>query len=206
MRLPLVALSVVVAALTVGVGATLVGASETELPGVVRDPAPSAAGLVFHDHAAGDVPVEADLVPEPGTVTLAYFGYLSCPDMCPMTMSDLARARRLVGTELADRTTVAFVTVDPARDGPEELRRYLDLFFDDGVLALRAPDDAALANAAEALGVRYELEDHEPGERYEVAHSAITYVIDDTGTVVRELPFGASPEDYAQVIEAVLAD
>ena len=205
MRVLVITFSAVVA-LTLGVGAALVAASETELPGVVRDPAPSAAGLVFDDHAEGDDPVEADLVPGPGELTLAYFGYLSCPDMCPLTMSDLAQARRLVGPELADHTTVAFVTVDPARDEPEDLRRYLEHFFDDGFLALRARDDAALEEAAETLGVRYELEDHDPGERYEVAHSAITYVIDDSGAVVRELPFGATPEDYAQVIEAALTD
>ncbi len=206
MRVLVVTLSAVVAALTIGGGAALVGASQTELPGVVRDPAPSAAGLVFDDHAAGDDPVEADLVPGPGGITLVYFGYLSCPDMCPLTMSDLAQARQLVGPELADHTNVAFVTVDPARDEPEDLRRYLEHFFDDGFLALRAPDDAALEDAAETLGVRYELEDHAPGERYEVAHSAITYVVDDSGAVVRELPFGTTPEDYAQVIEAALAD
>ena len=206
MRPPVVSLlAVAVVALAVG-GVAVVRASDTELPGVVRDPAPSAAGMVFEDHAAGTGAVETDLVPAPGEVTLAYFGYLSCPDMCPMTMSDLAQARRLVGPELAERTTVAFVTVDPARDRPADLRRYLELFFDGGFLALRAPDDAALAEAAEVLHVRYEVEDHAPGERYEIAHSAITYVIDDTGAVVRELPFGASAEDYARVIEAVLAD
>ena len=204
--MPVVLLLAVALVLTVGVGVALVGASESELPGVVREPAPSATGLIFHDHSSGTEPVETDLVPAPGNVALAYFGYLSCPDMCPMTMSDLAHARRLVGDDLADRTTVAFITVDPARDQPADLRSYLELFFDDGFLALRAPDDAVLGEAAETLNVRYELEDHTPGERYEVAHSAITYVIDDTGAVVRELPFGASPEDYAQVIEAVLAD
>ena len=195
-----------------------------ELPGIVRDPSPTVEGLVFEDHwQGGDAAV--DLVPPPGDVTVAYFGYLSCPDMCPLTMGDLRRARQILGEELAARTQVAFVTLDPERDGPEELRTYLSLFFDERVLALTAPDGGALDAAADRLGVRYELEapsdatgsdpdndpdndpDSDPGsdpDSYEVAHSAITYVIDDTGTVVRELAFGTTPEEYARVIEHVL--
>ena len=211
-----------------------------ELPGIVRDPSPTVEGLVFEDHwQDGDAIV--DLVPPPGDVTVAYFGYLSCPDMCPLTMGDLRRARQILGEELAARTQVAFVTLDPERDGPEELRTYLSLFFEDRVLALTAPDGDALDAAADRLGVRYELEapsaasaseaegepgnpggpdsavdaEGEPGnpggpdspdspDSYEVAHSAITYVIDDTGTVVRELAFGTTPEEYAQVIDHVL--
>ena len=195
-----------------------------ELPGIVRDPSPTVEGLVFEDHwQDGDAIV--DLVPPPGDVTVAYFGYLSCPDMCPLTMGDLRRARQILGEELAARTQVAFVTLDPERDGPEELRTYLSLFFEDRVLALTAPDGDALDAAADRLGVRYELEapsagsavdaEGEPGnpggpdspdspDSYEVAHSAITYVIDDTGTVVRELAFGTTPEEYARVIDHVL--
>jgi protein SCO1 len=146
-----------------------------------------------------------DLVPPAGELTLVYFGYLSCPDMCPLTMADLRRAREQIGPDLAARTRVAFVTLDPDRDDPSSLRRYLSFFFDEDYLALRAPDPAALDEAAERLGVRFEVEGHEPGQKhYEVSHSAITYIIDDRGMVVRELPFGAPAEDYARVIEAAL--
>lgn len=180
-------------------------ADEAALPGVVRDPPPIVAGLTFHDHSQGDAPTEVELVAPDGELILAYFGYLSCPDMCPMTMADLRRARQQLGPELAARTTVAFITVDPDRDGPAELREYLGFFFDHGTLALRAPDDAALAVAAERFGVRYELEQPARSDgSYEVAHTAITYLIDDTGTIVRELPFGATADDYARAITAHL--
>lgn len=179
---------------------------DPELPGIVRDPAPDVLGLTFEDVWQREEPVPTDLVPPDGEITLAYFGYLSCPDMCPLTMADLRQARQLVGEELADRTNVAFVTVDPERDGPEELNAYLSLFFDHGVLALTAPDDAALTTAADQLGVRFELEDPEPDGTYEVMHSAITYVIDDHGEVIRELPFGVSAEEFAEVIEATLTE
>lgn len=196
----------------VGVGtlaavAILLLPAEPPLPGIVRDPAPNVEGLAFDDVWERDRPVPADLIPAEDEVTVAYFGYLSCPDMCPLTMGDLRRARQLLGDDLAHRTTVAFVTLDPARDGPEELQRYLSLFFDHGVRALTAPDEAALAAATERLGVRYEVAEHDPGAtEYEVLHSAITYVIDDRGEVVRELPFGTTAEEYARVLRALLTD
>jgi protein SCO1 len=187
--------------------AVLLLPAEEALPGIVRDPAPNVAGLYFEDVWERNEAVRTDLIPAEGEVTVAYFGYLSCPDMCPLTMGDLRRARQLLGEELAARTTVAFITLDPARDGPEELQRYLSLFFDRDVRALTAPDAASLDVAAERLGVRYERSEPAAGETdYEVAHSAITYVIDDHGEVVRELPFGTTAEEYALVLSAVLQD
>ena len=201
---------VVLSATVVVVAAVAVTASflrsEPELAGVVRDPAPSVEGLEFEDVWEREAPVTVDLVPEPGTVTLAYFGYLSCPDMCPLTMGDIRRAREELGEELAARTTVAFVTLDPARDGPEELNDYLSLFFDDRVMALTAPDDAALSAATERLGVRFEFEEPRADGRYELAHSAITYVIDAQGRIVRELPFGVTAQEIADVVEVTLRE
>ena len=181
--------------------------AEEALPGIVRDPAPDVRGLYFDDVWERDSPVRTDLVPADGEVTVAYFGYLSCPDMCPLTMGDLRRARQLLGEELANRTTVAFITLDPARDGQAELQRYLGLFFDHGVRALTAPDPASLEAATRQLGVRYERSEPAAGETdYDVTHSAITYVVDDRGEVVRELPFGTTAEEYARVLRAVLQD
>lgn len=195
------------AAVSLAVAAVLLLPAEQALPGIVRDPAPNVEGLAFDDVWERDRPVRTDLVPAEDEVTVAYFGYLSCPDMCPLTMGDLRRARQLLGEELAARTTVAFVTLDPARDGPEELQRYLGLFFDEGVRALTAPDAASLQAATERLGVRYEVAEPEPGATdYEVAHSAITYIIDDDGEVMRELPFGTTAEEYALVLRAALQD
>lgn len=193
-------------ALLAVVGVVLGLGRASELPGVVRDPAPQIHGMTFLDHRDPEDASEVDLVPPDGHLTLLYFGYLSCPDVCPMTMVDISRAQDRIGPELAARTQVAFVTVDPVRDEPARLRDYLGLFFDGHVLALTAPDDRVLDRARDELGLRFEIEPHEPGaESYDVAHSALIYVIDHTGTVVRELPFGITPEDIAAVLEASLA-
>lgn len=204
-RALLVAVVLALAALVVVVAAVLASPPQ-ELPGLVRDPAPDATGLVFVDHRDPSTPGMADLLPPEGELTLAYFGYLSCPDICPMTMVDIARAQREVGPGIAGRTTVAFVTVDPGRDDGERLRGYLGHFFEQGHSLPLSPDpgDPDLVGAADRLGVRWEIEPHDGDDGYAVAHSAITYVIDHTGAVVRELPFGTTAEEYAQVLRALL--
>ncbi len=197
----------VVAVVAVVLGLFLLG-DEPPLPGIRRDPPLRAVGLEFVDHADGGAGATVDLVPPEGELTLAYFGYLSCPDVCPTTMADLRWAFQGLDPATVAQLTVAFVTVDPDRDTGAEIRDYLDLFFADqqvDLAALRADGPTDLDEAADQLGVSYQVADHEPGaERYDVAHSAITYVIDDTGTVVRELPFGATPEEFARVVRAAL--
>ena len=123
-------------------------------------------------------------------------------------MADIRVALRKLDPALAGGVTVAFLTVDPDRDTGPEIRDYLTQFFSDGnagIAALRADADHDPGHGRRSLGVTYQVADHAPGaERYDVAHSAITYVVDDTGTVVRELPFGTSSEDIARVLRAAL--
>jgi protein SCO1 len=202
-RLPLLAAAGLLVLVVVVVATAM--ATPGPLPGVAREPAPRVDGLTFVDHRDPSAPRETGLTPAPGELVLLYFGYLSCPDVCPMTMADIARARRTIGPDLASRTRVAFVTLDPERDDADRLRSYLGHFFDEDYLALTAPHQDTLDVAVERLGLRYEVEAHAPGaERYDVSHSAITYVIDDTGTVVRELPFGVTADDIAKVMRALL--
>jgi protein SCO1/2 len=63
-----------------------------------------------------------------GKVTLMYFGYTHCPDVCPTTMADIAQALRDSSAEVRRRVDVVFVTVDPHRDRLHVLRRWLDVF------------------------------------------------------------------------------
>lgn len=188
-----------------GVGRLLLDSpSGDDLPGITRVPAPDVSDVRLIDHAEPAGPREVDLLPPPGGLTFAYFGYLSCPDICPTTMADLARARREVGEAATELTRVAFVTVDPERDAPDRLRGYLEAFFGPGQMALTAASEEALGEATDRFGVRWEIEPHEPGEDYDVAHTAVTYVIDDRGTVVRELPFGIPWTDFVSVMRALL--
>jgi len=166
-------------------------APEPALGGAVRVPALEVGAASLPDVANGGASM-AMQAPE-GELLLVYSGYTNCPDVCPTTMSDVRVALEALPEELAARVSLAMVTVDPERDTAEVLTRYLRHFFDDPH-ALRTDAPAALAAAAEAFTVQWEVEAHEAGEPYAVAHTATTFVVDDGGTVVVEWPFGFEPE------------
>lgn len=201
-------LLLVLGLIVAGVALVLVVRDADEpLAGFVRQPALQVGGIELVDHATGQA-VSTDLVPPSGELTLAYLGYLSCPDICPTTMADIRVAATSLSADVTDRVTVAFLTVDPERDTGTEIAGWLGQFFDDtgiGYLALRADGATSLSDAADRLGASFEVEPHAPGqERYAVGHTAILAVIDDTGTVVRELPYGVTPDQIAAVVRAAL--
>lgn len=173
------------------------------LQGAVRNPLLDVAAVRLPDVAHGGA--EVAMVAPAGELYLVYFGYTSCPDICPTTMSDLRVALDDLPEGLADRVTVAMATVDPERDTDEVLTGYLDHFFTDS-LALRTDDPAALAEAARVFGVQWEVEDHEPGAAYSVGHTAVTYVIDDTGTVLVEWPFGLDHDAMTSDLTTLLRE
>jgi protein SCO1/2 len=98
-------------------GASLLG-------GVLR-PANLEPALTLTDTAGAAYDVKAR---NTGKVTLVYFGYTHCPDVCPTTMADIAQALRESSAAVRRRVTVIFVTVDPHRDSLPVLRRWLDNF------------------------------------------------------------------------------
>lgn len=139
-----------------------------------------------------------------GELVLVYFGYTFCPDICPTTMGDIRAAIADLPDDLAERVSVVFVTVDPVRDTPEALERYLGNFFDEAVTA-RTEDLDDLQAAADAFGVRFEIPEPDPTTpNYAVAHTAVTYVVDDTGTVVVEWPFGFERKPMTADLQALL--
>lgn len=113
-----------------------------------------------------------------GQVTLLYFGYTYCPDVCPLTLSNVARVLKRLGPS-ADRVRVLFVTVDPNRDSPAVLNQYAAAFGRD-VDALRGDPDQ-LASLARRYRVAYSVDPHGAGGAYEVTHSSGIYVFGRDG-------------------------
>jgi len=175
---------------------------EPTLAGAVRTPPLDVSEVTLPEATSGE---PLAMRAPPGELYLVYFGYTSCPDVCPTTMNDIAVALGDLPGALADRVTVAMATVDPERDTAEVLTGYLDHFFARH-LALRTADPEALASAARAFGVQWEVEEHAPGEPYEVAHTAVTYVVDDTGTVAVEWPFGFDSEAMTADLRILLEE
>lgn len=198
LRRSLVVVSVLVLAI-----AAACGSEDETLAGAVRAPALE-VGTV-------ELPVAGDGRPmalraDPGELLVVYFGYTACPDICPTTMNDLSVAVHELPDAMVDKVAVAFATVDPDRDTAEVLDGYVGHFFERG-LGLRTEDPEQLATAAAAFGVQYEVADHQPGDTsYEVAHTAVTYVIDDTGTVRVEWPFGFATDDMTSDLHILLTE
>ena len=111
-----------------------------------------------------------------GKAVVLFFGFTHCPDVCPTTLADIAGALKTLGTD-ADRVQVIFVTVDPERDTPADLDRYVKAF-DPRFIALRG-DAAATQRVAKDFKIYYEK--RKQGDTYTVDHSSQTYVIDAQG-------------------------
>jgi protein SCO1/2 len=134
-----------------------------------------------------------------GTLTLLFFGYTSCPDICPVHLANIAAVLRTLPYEDRQRVRVVFVSTDPRRDDPDRIRRWLanfDLSFV-GVHGTeedvhRAEYFTGVAPSAAARPA--------PGDsaKYEVGHAAqvLAYTADDSLRVM--YPFGTRQQDWAR--------
>jgi protein SCO1/2 len=171
-----------------------------EYVGYRQSPGQQVGTVSLPDASAGGA--EFAFTAEPGHLLIAYFGYTSCPDVCPTTLSGLRQALRDLGDDAA-RVDLAMVTIDPARDTDEILVGYVQSFVD-GAHALRTTDDSALRAVTEAFGASYSVTTAADGA-VEVAHSGAMYVVDPSGTVTLTWPFGVTSDDIrgdlAQLLE-----
>jgi len=113
-----------------------------------------------------------------GKVALLYFGYTNCPDVCPLTLSNLAAALGKLGEKAKD-VSVLFVTVDPDRDTLPVLKKYAAAFAPQ-VVGLRGSKDA-IAALARRYRVAYNVTPASPGHPYTVSHSAAVFFFDPEG-------------------------
>jgi len=108
-----------------------------------------------------------------GNWSLLFFGFANCGHVCPMTLSKLTD----VVAQLESAPRIVFLSVDPGRDTPEVLRRYVDGFGSDMVGV--SGDDADIRALATALGVMYSVRPDPEG--YIVEHSQAVFVLDPEG-------------------------
>ncbi len=136
-----------------------------------------------------------------GKAVVMFFGYTNCPDVCPTTMSDMAQALVLLGKD-ADKVQVLFVTVDPARDTQALLSKYVPAF-NPGFLGLFG-DEAATAKVAKDFRIFYQKQKSKDGQRYDVDHTAGTYVFDQSGKLRLFMSYGQGAAIIAQDLRALL--
>lgn len=144
------------------------------------------------------------LAEQQGKVVLLYFGYTTCPDLCPTTLSDFQVVKEDLGAD-ADQVAFVLATFDPERDTQERLKEYLG-FFDPDFIGLRG-DEAQTEAFKGAYGVttkRVEYPDSATG--YLIDHTALIYVIDKEGRLRLTFAYGTDPALIAKDVKHLLSE
>ena len=139
-----------------------------------------------------------------GKVVLMFFGYASCPDICPTTMAQLAQVTEALGRQ-ADQVRILFVSVDPHRDTPDLLQTYVNQF-DPHAIGLTG-NEKAIAALARRYRVAYQIQrpdPQHPDAPYEVSHSRGIYAFDPQGRAVWLASDGESQEDLLAALKPLL--
>lgn len=136
-----------------------------------------------------------------GKVVLLFFGYLSCPDVCPVTLSKLSRAYSKLGDKGRDVLTI-FVSVDPERDTPERLKEYLK-YFKLNMLGLTGKKEQ-IDKVVDAFKGHYKKAQTTSRAEYFVDHSDYVYVINRQGIVCELIHFDDSAETAAEMIRKAI--
>lgn len=137
-----------------------------------------------------------------GKVTVVFFGYTQCPDVCPATMAELAAIKKSLGAD-GERVQGVFVTVDPARDTPEVLKGYMSNF-DPSFVALRGTSEETRAVAKE-FKVFFAQNPGKTEGSYTMDHTAGSYVFDPAGRVRLFVRYGGGTEKLAADIRQLLS-
>jgi len=135
-------------------------------------------------------------------VTLLFFGYTHCPDVCIAVLSDVSLALQRLSPADRDQIQLVFVTTDPSRDQEKQIRRYLDRF-NTSFVGLTGPM-SAIKRAATQVGVDIQGMKKLPSGGYEVGHSAQVIGFSRNSGVVIWTPgtsVGALKHDFALLVE-----
>lgn len=135
-----------------------------------------------------------------GKVVLLSFGFTHCAAVCPTTLATLAQARSALGP-LAERVQVVFVTVDPERDAPAQLKAYLAAFDAGFVGGTGRPD--VLAAMRKSYGVV--AEKVPMGDGYAMDHTSSIFLIDRDGRLRALMPYGRDARDFVHDVKLLLA-
>lgn len=134
-------------------------------------------------------------------ITLLFFGYAYCPDICPTTLSELKLTMEKLGST-AENVQVVFISVDPGRDTSENLQKFVERF---------NPNFIGLSGTQEELepiwndyGIFREVVEGTSPTNYIINHTARVFLVDSAGNLRLSFGFQTPPEDIAHDIEIIL--
>lgn len=188
----------------------------TDRPGADRPAAASGRGL-----SAIAAPVDPPLAKPPvvmpatdgspfdlradtaGRLTLLFFGFTNCPDVCPVHLGVLAGALDALRRDI-ERPLVLFVAVDPARDRPDRVRSFLDTF-SRNFIGL-TPEPPVIASTLDALGLPgITLGEPDSAGRYSVGHPTQILAFSPDGLCRAAYPFGTRRQDWVSDLPVLAA-
>jgi protein SCO1/2 len=137
-----------------------------------------------------------------GKVTVVFFGFTQCPDVCPTTLVELAQIKKALGAD-GERLQAVFITVDPERDTPEILKSYM-ASFDPSFVALRGTPEQTAATA-KAFKVYYAKSPGKTEGSYSMDHTAASFVFDPQGRVRLFARYGQPSDGLMADLKALLA-
>jgi len=137
-----------------------------------------------------------------GKVTVVFFGYTQCPDVCPTTLAELAQVKKSLGAD-GDKLQGVFVSIDPERDTPEILKSYM-ASFDPSFIALRGTPEQTQA-AAKEFKVFYAKVPGSTEGSYTMDHTAGAFVLDGQGKPRLFERYGGGADALAADIKALMS-
>ena len=139
-----------------------------------------------------------------GEIVLLFFGYTSCPDVCPTTLAELNQALRQLGDDDSGKVQVIFVTVDPERDTPERAQEYVNNFNAD-FLGLSGTEEQ-LTPVWSSYGVFREIVEGTSAAGYIVNHTARVTLIDTEGNLRVSFGFDTPVDDIVHDLKLILKE
>jgi protein SCO1/2 len=135
-----------------------------------------------------------------GKIVVLGFGFTHCPEVCPVTLTTLAAARRQLGAQAAE-VQVLWITVDPERDDAARLGAYVTAFDPDFVGATGSEEQLAAVRRDYGIAAARVKRDGLPDS---YSHSAFTYLIDREGRLRALMPYGHPAEDFVHDLRLLL--
>lgn len=136
-----------------------------------------------------------------GKLMLVYFGFTYCPDICPAGLQVISAALDNIGAQ-SDKVAPLFITVDPERDTPEQLKSYVSSFHPSLTGLTGSAED--ISAAAKAYRVYYRKAQDPSLSEYTMDHTSFVYLMDDKGDFITHFPHAVTPDKLAARLKAEL--
>lgn len=182
-------------------GSSVIGAPGSQHDGIIAIDPPLALPDFTLNNQYGGATRLSDLR---NHFILLAFGFLHCPDICPLTLQEMQRVRDMLG-EAADAARFVFISVDGARDTPEALRHYFDFREMGGFIGLTGAE-AAVREAGDLLGLSFAVSAEEAPGGYLVNHTAGAFLLDERGRWIRRYHFGVPARAIADDLLRMITD